>query len=46
MKNQESNATGRLNLVYAISRYTYLIMLAISVPFYYVWIQYCFVAWF
>ena len=32
MKNQEGNATRSLNLVYAISRYTYLIMLVISVP--------------
>ncbi len=32
MKNQEGNATRSLNLVYAISRYTYLIMLIISVP--------------
>ena len=32
MKNQEINATRSLNLVYAISRYTFLIMLIISVP--------------
>jgi len=32
MKNQESNATRSLSLVYAISRCTYLIMLIISVP--------------
>lgn len=32
MKNQEVNAARSLNLVYAISRYTFLIMLVISVP--------------
>lgn len=32
MKNQGGNASRSLNLVYAISRYTYLIMLIISVP--------------
>jgi len=32
MKNQEENALRSLSLVYAISRYTYLIMLIISVP--------------
>lgn len=32
MKNQEGNSARSLNLVYAISRYTYLIMLIISVP--------------
>lgn len=32
MKNQESNSVRSLNLVYSISRYTYLIMLIISVP--------------
>ena len=32
MKNQESNASRSLNLVYAISRYAYLIMLVICVP--------------
>ncbi len=32
MKNNEGNATRSLSLVYAISRYTYLIMLIISVP--------------
>lgn len=32
MKNQEGNSIRSLNLVYAISRYTYLIMLVISVP--------------
>ena len=32
MKNQEGNSMRSLNLVYAISRYTYLIMLIISVP--------------
>ena len=32
MKSQEGNSARSLNLVYAISRYTYLIMLIISVP--------------
>lgn len=32
MKNQGGNSTRSLNLVYAISRYTYLIMLIICVP--------------
>lgn len=32
MKNQEENSARSLNLVYAMSRYTYLIMLIISVP--------------
>ena len=32
MKNQEVNASRSLSLVYAISRYTFLIMLVISVP--------------
>lgn len=32
MKNQEGNSSRSLSLVYAISRYTYLIMLIISVP--------------
>lgn len=32
MKNQEGNAARSLSLVYAISRYTFLIMLVISVP--------------
>ena len=32
MKNQESNERRSLSLVYAISRYTYLIMMVISVP--------------
>ena len=32
MKNQEVNSSRSLSLVYAISRYTYLIMLIISVP--------------
>lgn len=32
MKNQESNTSRSLSLVYAISRYTYLIMLIICVP--------------
>lgn len=32
MKNQGTNSSRSLNLVYAISRYTYLIMLIISVP--------------
>lgn len=32
MKNQKGNAARSLNLVYAISRYTYLIMLVICVP--------------
>ena len=32
MKNQEGNSSRSLNLVYAISRYTYLIMLVICVP--------------
>lgn len=32
MKNQEENSARSLNLVYAISRYTYLIMLIICVP--------------
>ena len=32
MKNQSGNSSRSLNLVYAISRYTYLIMLVISVP--------------
>lgn len=32
MKNQEANAARSLSLVYAISRYTFLIMLVISVP--------------
>lgn len=32
MKNQEANASRSLSLVYAISRYTYLIMLIMCVP--------------
>lgn len=32
MKNQEGNSARSISLVYAISRYTYLIMLVISVP--------------
>lgn len=32
MKNQESNEGKSLSLVYTISRYTYLIMLVVSVP--------------
>lgn len=32
MKNQESNEERSLSLVYAISRYTFLIMLVVSVP--------------
>ena len=32
MKNQESNEGRSLSLVYAISRYTYLVMLVVSVP--------------
>lgn len=32
MKNQEGNEGRSLSLVYSISRYTYLIMLAVSVP--------------
>lgn len=32
MKNQDSNSSRSLSLVYAISRYTYLILLIISVP--------------
>ena len=32
MKNQEGNSTRSLTLVYAISRYTFLIMLVVSVP--------------
>ena len=32
MKNQEGNASRSLNLVYAISRYTYLIMLVLCAP--------------
>lgn len=32
MKNQESNEGRSLSLVYTISRYTYLIMLVVSVP--------------
>lgn len=32
MKNQEGNSSRSLSLVYSISRYTYLIMLVVSVP--------------
>lgn len=32
MKNQDGNSSRSLSLVYAISRYTYLIMLILSVP--------------